>query len=179
MPTGAAEPYSCSWTVLQLCDDAQGFFQPKAGWLLGLSSELGWLSGNKNLKARKGDLFKRWFRWPAALCLSKSSHSCWCQGDLDALLASPLLQIPYVKTKGVQARGVCLSLSLSLFRPGAEEGNGGGSSSPSGCRVKVKGRGPRVSHAAAALEGKGWRGTEACTGAIARWPPRGQDSAGV
>lgn len=87
---GEAEPdsYSRDGPTLQLHDGAQGCFQ-SGGWLLGLCSVLGWLSGNESLKARERGLFRRRFLWPQHSLLVRILPRWRGLGDLDALLVSP------------------------------------------------------------------------------------------
>lgn len=69
MLIGQAEPDSCSLDspTLLLHSVAQGSCQSGV-WLLGLLSELCWLSRNESLKARERGLLKKWFSLaPSAL----------------------------------------------------------------------------------------------------------------
>lgn len=89
------------------------------------------------LKARE----RLFLQPPALYFLSKSPLFSLTggQGDLDAILVSvplPPSSFMYEKTKAAHEEG----LFYSLQGPRTEEGNGGGSYSPSGCWVKVKDR---------------------------------------
>lgn len=74
---------------------------------------------------------------PSTLCSPQPSPSCGTGVTWTPSWSRSLPQLPSVKTKRVPAgESVC----LTHFGARAEEGNGGGSSSPAGRWVKVGGR---------------------------------------
>lgn len=100
------------------------------GLASGFCSEMGCQGMRVSSEKRKGVDQKRCFLWPSALCWSQSCPSCWAKaGASGALLASLPPPVSTREEKGVQAGRDSLASGL-----GAEEGSGGGSSSPSGCR---------------------------------------------